>query len=68
MQEAVYHGVPVLGIPFGIDQDTNVYNAVLQGYALKLDYNQLNEHTFSEAIQRMLETSRFTIFTCRNFL
>ncbi len=59
MQESVYHGVPVIGIPMGIDQDTNVHNAVLQGYALKLDLKQMDEETLTVAIKRILNDSRY---------
>lgn len=60
MQESVYHGVPVIGIPMGIDQDTNVHNAVLQGYALKLDLKQMNEETLTAAIKMILNDSRYS--------
>lgn len=58
MQEAVYHGVPVLGVPFGMDQDTNLHTAVLQGYALKLDISSVNEETLESSIKQMLSNSR----------
>ncbi|CAL8079963.1 unnamed protein product [Orchesella dallaii] len=59
MQEAVYHAVPVLGIPFGVDQDTNVHNAVLQGFALKLEIDEVNEKLLHDSITQILEDSRF---------
>lgn len=64
MQEAVYHSVPVIGLPFGMDQNANIHNAVLQGFALQLDYSQLDEPALTAAIQKMLNDSRCVSIFC----
>lgn len=56
--EAVYFGVPVIGIPGFGDQISNVQNAALNGYAIRLDLASLDEETFYNAIQEMLSNPK----------
>lgn len=58
LQEAIYHGVPVLGLPFGADQISNLNKGVNDGYALKLDWPKVNEETLIKAIQQLVNNSR----------
>lgn len=58
LQEAMYHGVPVLGLPFGTDQVLNVGRAVKEGYAFKLVWTDVTHETLSKAIQELLHNSR----------
>lgn len=44
----------MLGIPFGIDQFLNLRRAVNDGYALQLQWKEINENTLSSAIQQLL--------------
>jgi len=37
LQEAIYHEVPILGLPLGADQTLNILRAARDGYGLKLD-------------------------------
>lgn len=53
-QEAVYHGVPVVGLPLVMDQDTNMMLAEAKGFAKKLELLTLNEETLLSAIQDVL--------------
>ncbi|KAF5289137.1 hypothetical protein FQR65_LT02027 [Abscondita terminalis] len=57
--EAVYHGVPVLGIPVYSDQGLNMVRAELAGYAKYIFYNDLNEHTFGITLNELLTNPRF---------
>ena len=59
MQEAIYHGVPVLGFPFGLDQHLNLIRATNDGYALKLEWREINENSLMAAIQQLLHDPRY---------
>ena len=37
--DAVYHGVPVIGLPFVTDQQNNMVKSVRDGYAVQLDWS-----------------------------
>lgn len=58
VQEAIYHNVPMLGLPFGTDQKLNMKRAVNGGYARQLRWTDLNEQTLTENIQQLLYNSR----------
>ena len=49
-QEAIYHGVPLVGLPLIMDQDTNMILAQAKGFAKKLELLTLNEETLISAI------------------
>ncbi|KAK9870192.1 hypothetical protein WA026_006276 [Henosepilachna vigintioctopunctata] len=53
--ETVYHGVPVVGIPFFGDQRLNMHEAEKAGYAVSLEYEQLNEDLFRTKVREILE-------------
>ncbi|CAH0545936.1 unnamed protein product [Brassicogethes aeneus] len=57
--EAVYHGVPILGIPVFWDQEQNIKNAVHNGFALNLPLRELNENTLFSSIHHILYTPEF---------
>lgn len=53
-QEAIYHGVPVLGLPFINDQLLNMDKAVNDGYALQVRWNELDDERLYSAIKQLL--------------
>ena len=57
-QEAVYCGVPILGIPLFGDQHLNMAYFVKKGLALKLDYRQLSYALVSNALSELLVNKR----------
>ncbi|KAK9891159.1 hypothetical protein WA026_013476 [Henosepilachna vigintioctopunctata] len=57
--EAIYHAVPVLGIPIFGDQKINIPSAVKKGYAVQLNLEELNEKTFSNAINELIDNPRY---------
>ena len=57
-QETIYHGVPMLGLPFGNDQRTNIDRAVREGFGLRLDWNTLNEKDLHDAATRLINEPR----------
>ena len=59
IQEAVWHGVPIFGLPFGTDQKLNMRKAVAEGYARQLFWPEVNHESLSEAIGDMLHNSRY---------
>ncbi|XP_055623457.1 UDP-glycosyltransferase UGT5-like [Toxorhynchites rutilus septentrionalis] len=59
MMESVYHGKPILGLPFTGDQQTLVDRAVEFGYGLKLDYQNISEDVVLESIKRIMLDSKF---------
>lgn len=54
-QEAIYHGVPMLGIPVIIDQHNNVNKAALQGYALRLLFSNVTVESLRWAITELMD-------------
>uniref|UniRef100_A0A182NHH7 Uncharacterized protein n=1 Tax=Anopheles dirus TaxID=7168 RepID=A0A182NHH7_9DIPT len=59
LAEAKYHGVPVLGIPIFAEQFQNVQAVEEEGIGMRLDYEELNEQTFSRAVNIMVREHRF---------
>ncbi|CAG7834815.1 unnamed protein product [Allacma fusca] len=53
-QEAIYHGVPLVGIPVFGDQDMNVNRYVKEGIATFLEIVDVTEEDVSKAIQTIL--------------
>ena len=58
-QEAVYHGVPFIGLPVFIDQPINVRKAEKDGYAIHLSWTTLTEQILYDAIQEILTNPRY---------
>lgn len=52
--EAVYHGVPILGIPIFCDQKMNMAIATEKGYAVNVPYRQLSEDILEKALTEIL--------------
>ncbi|KAH8277483.1 hypothetical protein KR026_011518 [Drosophila bipectinata] len=52
--ESIYHGKPVVGIPFFGDQFMNMARAEKLGYGITVNYAQLNAPSFRSAIERVI--------------
>lgn len=61
--EAKFHGVPVVGIPLGIDQVTNADSIVSEGWAEKVDINTLSVETLGTALHKVLYNKKSVTFT-----
>lgn len=58
IQEAVYHAVPFVAIPFWGDQEYNIASAIKNGYALQLNYFDINEETFYNSVMEVLSNDK----------
>lgn len=56
--EAIYNGVPMVGIPFFGDQESNVEEIVHQGFGVKIRKDELTEQNLFEAVQEILLNKR----------
>lgn len=57
-QEAAYHGVPILGLPFGNDQRGNIATAKRSGWGYKLDWNDVNDQSLHDALTYLIHDSK----------
>lgn len=56
--EAIYAGLPVLGMPFYGDQKRNIEGFVQAGWAMRLDYDNITEDSLRWALNEMLTNQR----------
>ncbi|KAI1889520.1 hypothetical protein AGOR_G00163720 [Albula goreensis] len=54
VQEAIYHGVPIIGLPLIFDQPDNLQRMKLKGAAKIVDIATLDRHIFLQALQEVL--------------
>lgn len=59
--EALYHGVPILGIPFIYDQHMNAKKIAEEGWSVQLPYDNITDDTLSSAINTMLLNQTYSI-------
>ncbi|KAJ8381072.1 hypothetical protein SKAU_G00018500 [Synaphobranchus kaupii] len=57
--QAVYHGVPVLGMPLFGDQFDNLVRVEAKGLGLVLKPTELKKEVFGSTIQKLIEDRRF---------
>ncbi|XP_075232022.1 UDP-glycosyltransferase UGT5-like isoform X2 [Lycorma delicatula] len=57
--EAVYSGVPIIGMPFYGDQAVNVEAVQAAGAGIRLDFKNLNKETLENAIRRILDDPKY---------
>ena len=58
VQEAVYAGVPMVGIPLFADQELNIRNCIRRGISIMVEYDTLNKEIISSALKTVLHNSR----------
>ncbi|XP_057710993.1 UDP glucuronosyltransferase 5 family, polypeptide G1 [Corythoichthys intestinalis] len=59
MYEAIFHGVPVLGLPLLFDQFDNLLRLKVRGGARVVEVNSLTKEGFLEALTDILETPTY---------
>lgn len=57
-QEAMYHGIPIIGVPFGIDQMSNIDKIVHNGQGVKLSFKYVTADTLKKAILTVTNDKR----------
>ncbi|XP_055702426.1 UDP-glycosyltransferase UGT5-like [Phlebotomus papatasi] len=57
--EAKYRGVPLIGVPFFGDQMGNVAVVAEEGWVYQLNFDDLTEETFSEALKEVLTNPKY---------
>ncbi|XP_044248981.1 UDP-glycosyltransferase UGT5-like [Drosophila takahashii] len=60
-QEAVYHGIPILGMPVYCDQHLNINLGERAGYALGLDYRKLTADELRKSLLELIENPKYRI-------
>ncbi|XP_056595238.1 UDP-glucuronosyltransferase 2A1-like [Triplophysa dalaica] len=59
IQEAIYHGVPILGLPLAFDQPDNLSRMQAKGTAKIVDIANLDRSVFLEALKEVLYNSSY---------
>ncbi|XP_034735992.1 UDP-glucuronosyltransferase 2C1-like isoform X1 [Etheostoma cragini] len=59
VQETIYHGVPVVGLPLFFDQADNLSRIKAKGGAVIVDIAKLNRHMFADALMTVLYNSSY---------
>ena len=54
LYESVYHGVPVVGFPLCVDQQSNAKKAEYVGIGLAVDYKSIDAQQLLETIERVI--------------
>ncbi|CAJ1049066.1 LOW QUALITY PROTEIN: UDP-glucuronosyltransferase 2C1-like [Xyrichtys novacula] len=54
VQEAIYHGVPILGVPLIFDQRDNLFKIETKGAGKNIDIITMDEEIFYQGIQEVL--------------
>ena len=58
MFEAIYHGVPIICLPFFYDQLDIAQRVASKGGGLRLDINSLDTKTLVDAIRKVIAEER----------
>ncbi|XP_061532965.1 UDP-glucuronosyltransferase 2C1-like [Phycodurus eques] len=59
VQEAIYHGVPIVGLPLFFDQHDNLNRMRAKGAAVNVDFAVLDRHMFADALMTVLHNSSY---------
>lgn len=54
-QEAIYCGIPTLGIPFFSDQFLNVKQSVVTGTSLQVNYQEITKPAVLTAVKSLMQ-------------
>lgn len=59
--EAIWHGVPIIGMPFFMDQRYNIALLLQKDVAVRLDVNTLSTESVLDAFEKILYNERYDI-------
>lgn len=57
--EAMYHGVPIVGIPMFGDQEGNIKQIVKDGWGLSVSFDELTEEILTRTVNEVLRHPRY---------
>ncbi|KAK2585930.1 hypothetical protein KPH14_010514 [Odynerus spinipes] len=57
--EAIWHGIPVIGMPFFMDQRSNIKMLVEKGVAVHLDFKQISVATVEHALLEIIYDPKY---------
>ena len=57
--EALWHGKPVVGMPFFVDQSRNLEKSIKNGVAVRVDFRTLNVEIFKSSISAVLDDPKY---------
>ena len=60
--EAITRAVPLVGIAVFADQRQNLAMAVLEGYGIAIDFDNVTTETLTWAIQEVLESEKCVLY------
>lgn len=60
IEEAVFNAKPIVGIPFFADQTTNMKIAEKKGYGKLINWLELDEKSFKDAIEEVIFNPKYT--------
>lgn len=58
-QEAIYHAVPIVGIPIFADQYRNINELIRRSAAVKIDYRKLSNITVAHAMDQIVNNGTY---------
>ncbi|KAA0703975.1 UDP-glucuronosyltransferase 2A3 [Triplophysa tibetana] len=59
IQEAIYHSVPILGMPLFFDQFDNLIRVQEKGAGIILRLSEINGHTFGQALRELVSNASY---------
>ncbi|XP_074849985.1 UDP-glucuronosyltransferase 2A2-like isoform X2 [Carettochelys insculpta] len=57
--EAIYHGIPMIGIPIFADQPDNIAHLKAKGVAVELDLNSMQAQDLIDALNKVINTTSY---------
>ncbi|EMP31701.1 UDP-glucuronosyltransferase 2A1 [Chelonia mydas] len=57
--EAIYHGIPMVGIPLFADQPDNIVHMKAKGIAVELDFNTMQAQDLIDALNMVINNSSY---------
>lgn len=59
LHETLWWGKPIVAIPFIADQHRNAHKALISGFAIKLNFLDLNSKNFKNAIEEVIKNPKY---------